>query len=169
MSNIKKEYVNHWHLKTDKLVASVDYQGDLKWRRAGRILNINNVPNKHSNMLKFEKNSLVIFLFFRDSFSFDPIRCKTLNFSLKHWNKPTIKRAISNQEKIILTFKVCCSMCQLITKGHSISKRLFGIFNSHKKRTKKFGFTTMVPQVELFFIFWSFLGRIEDTKKTFRN
>ena len=40
-------------------------------------------------------------------------------------------------------------------KGQLISKRLYGIFNSPKKRTKKFDFTTMVPQVELFsFVFW---------------
>ena len=40
-------------------------------------------------------------------------------------------------------------------KGQLISKCLFGIFNSPKKRTKKFDFTTMVPQVELFlFTFW---------------
>ena len=53
------------------------------------------------------------------------------------------------------------------TKGQLISKCLFGIFNSPKKPTKKFEFTTMVPQVKLFlFVFW---GRIEDTKKTFRN
>ena len=35
-------------------------------------------------------------------------------------------------------------------KGHLISKCLFGIFNSPQKRTKKFDFTIMVPQVELF-------------------
>ena len=41
------------------------------------------------------------------------------------------------------------------TKGQLISKCLFGIFNSPKKRMKKFDFTTMVPQVELFlFVFW---------------
>ena len=41
------------------------------------------------------------------------------------------------------------------TKGQLISKCLFGVFNSPKKRTKKFDFTTMVPQVELFsFILW---------------
>ena len=35
------------------------------------------------------------------------------------------------------------------TKGQLISKCLFGIFNSPKKRTKKFDFTTIVPQVKL--------------------
>ena len=41
------------------------------------------------------------------------------------------------------------------SKGQLISKCLFGIFHSPKKRTKKFDFTTMVPQVELFsFVFW---------------
>ena len=40
-------------------------------------------------------------------------------------------------------------------KGQSISKCLFCIFNSHKKQTRKFDFTTMVPRVELFsFNFW---------------
>ena len=43
---------------------------------------------------------------------------------------------------------------------------LFGNFNSPKKRMKNFDFTTTVPQVKMFsFVF----GRIEDTKKTFRN
>ena len=37
-----------------------------------------------------------------------------------------------------------------LLKGQLISKCLFGFFNSPKKRTKKFDFTTMVPQVELF-------------------
>ena len=43
----------------------------------------------------------------------------------------------------------------MIPKGQSISRCLFGIFNSPKKRTKEFDFTTMVPQVKLFsFVFW---------------
>ena len=33
-------------------------------------------------------------------------------------------------------------------KGQLIPKFLFGIFNSPKKRKKKFDFTTIVPQVE---------------------
>ena len=42
----------------------------------------------------------------------------------------------------------------LVPKGQLILKCLFVIFNSPIKRTKKFDFTTMVPQVELFsFIF----------------
>ena len=52
-------------------------------------------------------------------------------------------------------------------KGHLISKWLFGILNSPKNWTKKFNFTTMIPQVDLFLFF--FLGEIEDTKKTFQN
>ena len=40
-------------------------------------------------------------------------------------------------------------------KGQLISKCLFGTFNSLKKQRKKFDFTTMVPQVELFsLVFW---------------
>ena len=32
------------------------------------------------------------------------------------------------------------------SKGQLISKCLFGVFNSPKKRTKNFDFTTMVPK-----------------------
>ena len=40
-------------------------------------------------------------------------------------------------------------------KGQLISKYLFGTFNSPKKPTEKFDFTTMVPQGELIsFVFW---------------
>ena len=40
-------------------------------------------------------------------------------------------------------------------KGQLISKCLFVILNSPRKRTKIFDFTAMVPQVEFFsFIFW---------------
>ena len=43
----------------------------------------------------------------------------------------------------------------LVTKGQFISKGLFRILNSLQKRTKKFNFTTMIPQVDLFsFVFW---------------
>ena len=43
---------------------------------------------------------------------------------------------------------------QLYYKGQYISKCLFGIFNSSKKRAKKFDLTTMIPEVELFsFVF----------------
>ena len=40
-------------------------------------------------------------------------------------------------------------------KGQIISKANYGILNSSKKRTNKFDFTTMIPQVVLFsFGFW---------------
>ena len=55
---------------------------------------------------------------------------------------------------------------QITTGRQLFLKYLFGIFNSPKKQTKKFDFTTMVSQVKLF---RSFFGRIEDTKKKFRN
>ena len=43
----------------------------------------------------------------------------------------------------------------IYSKGLLISKGLFGILNSPKKRTKKFDFTSMIPQVDLFsFVFW---------------
>ena len=47
-------------------------------------------------------------------------------------------------------------------KGQLISKGLFGILNSSKKRTKKFDLT--IPQVYV-----GFLKEFEGTKKTFRN
>ena len=53
----------------------------------------------------------------------------------------------------------------LSLKGQLISKDLFGIFNFPKKRTKKIDFITIVPHVKWF----SFFGRLEDIKKTFRN
>ena len=54
-----------------------------------------------------------------------------------------------------------------IHKGQLISKCLFGFFNSPKKQTKKFDFTTMVYLKSN--CFRSYFGRIEETKKTFRN
>jgi hypothetical protein len=53
------------------------------------------------------------------------------------------------------------------TKGQLISKCLFGVFTSPKKQTKKFDFTAMVPQVELFL--FVFLGELKTQKKTFQN
>ena len=54
-----------------------------------------------------------------------------------------------------------CTSCSIqpppppLAKGQLISKCLFGIFNSPKKRTKKFNFTTILPQVKLFsLVFW---------------
>ena len=51
-------------------------------------------------------------------------------------------------------------------KGQLILKLLFGIFNSPKKQTRKFDFTTMDLKLNCFRLFF---GRIEGTKKTFRN
>ena len=52
-------------------------------------------------------------------------------------------------------------------KGQLISKCLFGIFNSPKKRTKKFDFNTYYgTSSQIVFVHF---GRIEDTKKTFQN
>ena len=51
--------------------------------------------------------------------------------------------------------------------GQLVSKGLFAILNSYKKkRTKKIDLSTIIPQVQLLL---SFFGRIEDTKKIFRN
>ena len=48
------------------------------------------------------------------------------------------------------------------TKGQLISEGLFNILNSSKKQTKTFNLTTMIPQVDLFFV--HFLEEFEDTK-----
>ena len=47
-------------------------------------------------------------------------------------------------------FFVSENVQKMATKGQLILKCLFGIFNSPKKRAKKFDFATMVPHVELF-------------------
>ena len=54
-----------------------------------------------------------------------------------------------------------------IDKGQLISKGLFGILNSSKKRTKKIDLTTMIPQVDLFS--FVILEELKTHKKTFRN
>ena len=54
------------------------------------------------------------------------------------------------------------------SKGQLISKGPFGILNSSKKRTKKINPTTYYDTSGLI-VFAPFFGRIEDTKKTFRN
>jgi hypothetical protein len=47
-----------------------------------------------------------------------------------------------------------------------ISKGLFGILNSSQKCTKKFNFTTMIPQVNFFlFVFWKNLMTPKDILK----
>ena len=54
----------------------------------------------------------------------------------------------------------------LVFKGQLISECLFGIFNSHKKQTKKFDFITMVPKVKFIsFIFWENLRHQKDISK----
>ena len=51
-------------------------------------------------------------------------------------------------------------------KGQLISKCLSCIFNSPKKQMKKFNFTTMVPQIELFsFVFWENWRHQKDISK----
>ena len=52
-------------------------------------------------------------------------------------------------------FDVCGVLPTKVFKGQLISKCLLGIFNSSKKRTNEFYFTTIKPQIDLFsFLFW---------------
>ena len=53
----------------------------------------------------------------------------------------------------------------ICTKGQLISKGLFSILNSSKKRTKKFNLTKYSGRL----VFVHFLEEFEDTKKSFRN
>ena len=57
----------------------------------------------------------------------------------------------------------CCKI-----KGQLISKGLFGILNSPKKRTKQFDLTTTYDTLGRL-VFVRFLGEFEDIKKTFQN
>ena len=63
-----------------------------------------------------------------------------------------------NDPKLSLTH--CGTKGQIISKGH------FGVFNSSKKQTKIFDFTTtMIPQVDFFsFVFWE---KLKTPKKHF--
>ena len=53
------------------------------------------------------------------------------------------------------------------SKGQLISKGLFAILNSSKKRTNKFDLNYYDTSGRLVFV--RFLEEFEDTKKTFRN
>ena len=58
----------------------------------------------------------------------------------------------------------CCSELDRKTKGQLISKGIFSILNSSKKRTKKIDLTTIIPGR---LVFVRFLEEFEDTQKTF--
>ena len=70
------------------------------------------------------------------------------------------KRALERTEKKTYVASHCN------TKGQLISKGLFGVFNSPKKRTKNVCLSRLGQKFEFSN---SFFGRIKDTKKTFRN
>ena len=55
---------------------------------------------------------------------------------------------------------------RLYGKGQLISKRIFGIFNSPKKQTKEFDFTTMVLQLSRI-VSIHFLGELKTPKRHF--
>ena len=67
-------------------------------------------------------------------------------------------------DKIVL--KCVFFFLLLPPKGQLISKRLLCILNSPTKRTKKFDFTTMIPQVDLvLFVFWE---KLKAPKRPFK-
>ena len=53
------------------------------------------------------------------------------------------------------------------SEGQLISKCLFGVFNSSKKRTKKIALSTMIPQVKLFCV--RFLEELKTPKRLFET
>ena len=60
-----------------------------------------------------------------------------------------------SQEKLTKQFAKIQFLKLTKTIGQLISKRFWGTSISSKKRTNKFDFTTMIPQVDLFsFVFW---------------
>ena len=65
--------------------------------------------------------------------------------------------------ELLLSFVIFGGSVDDISKGQKKSKWFFQVDVSSKKRTNKFYFTAMKPQVDLF------LEEIEDTRKTFRN
>ena len=99
-----------------------------------------------------------------------PIESTLRQLSAKTNIRPLITRAHCCCRRCCWLFNegnITCSACWETFKGQLISKCLLGIFNSPKKRMKKFDSTTMVPQVEWFL--FVFLGEFKTTKKPFRN
>ena len=84
-------------------------------------------------------------------------RCGTVSYMIRS-KKPVADIMCTLVVRYLLGIWVRYTKMTLVIfdlKGQLISKCLFGTFNSPKKRTKIFDFTTMVPQVELFsFVFW---------------
>jgi hypothetical protein len=70
------------------------------------------------------------------------------------WHHIMQKIIIYVSVNLIMEFEIPQQMWKIPFKGQLISKCIFGILNSPKKRRKKLNFTTMVPQVKLFlFVF----------------
>ena len=56
---------------------------------------------------------------------------------------------------------------EIVVKGQIISKANYGILNSSKKRTNKFDFTVMIPQIN-FFLFVIVGGKLRHQKDIFK-
>ena len=81
----------------------------------------------------------------------------------KRSNKSTASRRESHAKKNETRNQ---QLSQNYGKGQLISKCLFGIFNSSRKKPTKFDFTTMVLQVKMFlFVFWENLKHQNDISK----
>ena len=80
---------------------------------------------------------------------------------VEHWQR--VERFFSEVDDLILDQEWVGPKIDF-DKGQLISKSLFCIFNSPKKRTKKFYFTTMVPRR---IVFVRFLGELKTPKRHF--
>ena len=78
------------------------------------------------------------------------------------WSLSCSNKAFFDKSKISSLW--LCELC----KGQLISKCLFCILNSPKKQPKKFNFTAMVPQVELF-LFVFFERELKTEKRHFES
>ena len=77
------------------------------------------------------------------------------NSILLLWSRWVTQTVMFTKGQEILKRDVWSWSTHVWSKGQLISKCLFGIFNSPKKRPKNFDFTTIVLKVELFsFVFW---------------
>ena len=123
---------------------------------------------------------LLFFFFWKKNTSiyFSYFSCRFLNSKKSNLNSNCSiildLRKLYEQVKNTLGRQIFHDFCPLppdrgiffTTKGQLISKYLFGIFNSPKKRTKN---STLLLWYLKSNSFCSFFGRIEDTKKTFWN
>ena len=123
----------------------------------------------HCTNLEIENKDIWIYWAAHDTFRFFFFLCTLPNMAISRAYLFNVNGKMFFCQRFLrhkdLYFKCLFENWKYIDKGQLISKCLFAIFNSSKNRMKKFDLNTMVPQDCFHLLF----GRIEDTKKTFRN